>query len=414
MTAALFDHLWQSTAVLMVICMLTLFFRSNGAHVRHALWIAASVKFLLPFALLYWLGQHFVRLMDVGPVPLIMSETLYVAGYPFSGGSVFFSAPGEAVWLLSITAWLTGVVFMLGSWIARWFKLRAALRLARVADVTAPMPVKVSSTLMEPGLVGIFRPVLLLPEDIADKLAPQELRTIIAHETCHLRRRDNLTAAIHMLVETLFWFWPPVWWLGARLIAERERACDEAVLQSGNDPQVYAESILKVCKHYVRLPLACAAGGAGTNLNHRMETIMENRKTVQLSAMKKSLLGVSAAMLVLMPVMAGLSPAEAARGRACAPQPLMQTHTLPPYPADSLKAKETGIVKMRLTIAPDGRVRSARIANSSGFARLDEAAVSYVQKNWLWRPVTCKPAQTMLKVRFALRHPAPAAQPSNP
>jgi beta-lactamase regulating signal transducer with metallopeptidase domain len=125
------------------------------------------------------------------------------------------------------------------------------LRAARPSDIAAPMSVKMSATLLEPGLVGIFRATLLLPDSIAEKLTMAEFQSIIAHEACHMRRRDNLWAALHMLVEAIFWFWPPVWWLGARLIAERERACDEAVLAAGNEPQTYAESILKVCKHYV-------------------------------------------------------------------------------------------------------------------------------------------------------------------
>ena len=89
---------------------------------------------------------------------------------------------------------------------------------------------------MKPGLVGIFRPVILLPQGIEQQLSPAELKAILAHELCHWRRRDNLLAAFHMLVEALFWFFPLVWWLGARLNAERERACDESVLAAGNDP----------------------------------------------------------------------------------------------------------------------------------------------------------------------------------
>jgi beta-lactamase regulating signal transducer with metallopeptidase domain len=62
---------------------------------------------------------------------------------------------------------------------------------------------------------------------------------------CHVRRRDNLTASIHMLVEAIFWFHPAVWWIKTRLLEEREQACDEIVLQSGNEGDVYAESILR-------------------------------------------------------------------------------------------------------------------------------------------------------------------------
>jgi beta-lactamase regulating signal transducer with metallopeptidase domain len=40
-----------------------------------------------------------------------------------------------------------------------------------------------------------------------------------------------------MLVEAVFWFYPLVWWLGARLVDERERACDEEVVALGKDPR---------------------------------------------------------------------------------------------------------------------------------------------------------------------------------
>src|SRR4029077_8104902 len=99
----------------------------------------------------------------------------------------------------------------------------------------------------------------------------------LAHELCHVRHRDNLTAAIHMLVEALFWFYPPVWWLGARLIDERERACDEEVLHLGGEPQVYAEGILKVCKSYLETPMACVSGISGSDLKKRIMRIMAKR-----------------------------------------------------------------------------------------------------------------------------------------
>jgi Zn-dependent protease with chaperone function len=64
------------------------------------------------------------------------------------------------------------------------------------------------------------------------------LHAVIAHELCHVRHRDNLIAAIHMFVETVFWFHPlvwwiwcggsgvvdRVWWIGKRMVDERERA----------------------------------------------------------------------------------------------------------------------------------------------------------------------------------------------
>ena len=95
------------------------------------------------------------------------------------------------------------------------------------------VPVLLSSAKIEPGIFGIVRPVLLLPEGILERLTAEQMRAVVAHEMEHVRRRDNLTFAVHMVVEALFWFFPPVWWIGARLIEERERACDEAVVAAG-------------------------------------------------------------------------------------------------------------------------------------------------------------------------------------
>jgi beta-lactamase regulating signal transducer with metallopeptidase domain len=118
-------------------------------------------------------------------------------------------------------------------WLVRWSRINAAIRSAMPLSLVSPLsvPMKTSSSVLEPGLVGIWRPSILLPSGIETRLSDHEMDAIFAHELCHMRRRDNLTAAIHMLVEASFRFYPPVWWLGARLIAEREQACNESVLK---------------------------------------------------------------------------------------------------------------------------------------------------------------------------------------
>ena len=78
--------------------------------------------------------------------------------------------------------------------------------------------------------------------------------------------RDNLSASIHMIVEAVFGFHPLVWWIGVRLVDERERACDEDVLRLGNERHVYAEAILNVCKYYLESPLVCVSGITGSDL----------------------------------------------------------------------------------------------------------------------------------------------------
>jgi beta-lactamase regulating signal transducer with metallopeptidase domain len=123
----------------------------------------------------------------------------------------------------------------------------------------------------EPGAFGVRRAILVLPAGIVDRLTPPQLQAIVAHELCHVRRRDNLDTAVHMAVEALCWFHPLVWWLGARLMEERERACAEEVLLLGNDPKGYAQGILKTCELYLESPLRCVARLTGANLRKRIE-----------------------------------------------------------------------------------------------------------------------------------------------
>ena len=77
-----------------------------------------------------------------------------------------------------------------------------------------------------------------------------------------------------MIVEAMFWFHPLVWWIGVRLLEERERACDEKVLRPGNEPRDYAEGILNVCKLYVESPLVCMSGVTGSDLRKRIQAIL--------------------------------------------------------------------------------------------------------------------------------------------
>jgi hypothetical protein len=195
----------------------------------------------------------------------------------------------------------------------------------------ARLDVRTASGLLEPGVVGIWRPVLLLPAGIDQQLPAVQLESVIAHELCHIRRRDNLTAALHMAVESAFWFHPLVWWIGARLIDERERACDEDVLSRGVRPRDYAEGILRVCQLYVESPIACVSGVTGSNLKRRIEDIMMNRTGHPLSMTRSILVTMAAACAVVAPIVSGAmtpmhaqsaAPAQAMAQQSSAPAAL--------------------------------------------------------------------------------------------
>jgi len=310
MTSAIVDHLWQSTLFALVTWVFTLALRNNAARVRYWVWMAASIKFLIPFSLLTLLGNQFSwQSSAVTSTSNVFISAVQQLAEPLTTPEIVLRSPQAQAFdflpfVLSI--WILGCVFLLTRWGMSWLSVVSAVRKAEPLAMQTPIIVRSSPVMSEPGVVGVVRPVLLLPEGIAARLTTEQLQAILAHELCHVRRRDNLTAAIHMLVEVLFWFHPLVWWIGARLVEERERACDEGVVELGNEPQAYAEGILKVCQFYMESKLTCVAGVSGANLKHRVESIMSNRVIDNMNAAKKALLGTVALAVLCVPVAVGV------------------------------------------------------------------------------------------------------------
>jgi uncharacterized protein (TIGR03435 family) len=357
------NHLWQSTLFAIAAGLLTLPLRKHNAKARHWLWLTASLKFLIPFSLLVTIGSQFSLAPPAAPsVRPVVYFAIEEISQPFSQLGVRFS-PGPSPSIASSIlpqltqaigfVWLVGFLVVLILWSVRWRRISAAIRHAvplvegrevaalrrmeHIGGIKRPLAMLLSRTSMEPGIFGIARPVLVWPEGISQHLDDQHLEAIVAHEVWHVRRRDNLISALHMLVEAVFWFHPLVWWLGARLIDERERACDEEVVALGNDRRVYAESILKVCEFCLGSPLPCVSGVTGADLKKRMVHIMNARILPNLGLGRKLLLTTAAALAIAIPVTIGLFTATPSRAQS---QPARSNHQGPVYWSASIKPSE--------------------------------------------------------------------------
>jgi uncharacterized protein (TIGR03435 family) len=368
---SIINHLWQSTFVFLLALPLTWVLKRNQARTRYWVWMVASAKLLVPFSLFVAIGEW------LRPTAAFLSESPHFASaivniaQPFSANSqniehltvglpvpaIAASSPHHVHLLpaLLLTVWLYGFLFLLVRWARSWRTIRATVRSASLMPLSTDVPVLSSSLLLEPGVFGIFRPVLLLPEQILNRLSTPQLRSILAHEMCHVRRRDNLTAAIHMVVEAIFWFHPAVWWIGTRLVEERERACDEAVLELGNEADVYAQSILNVCKFYTESPMACMSGVTGSDLKRRIVRIMTEPAGRKLDLSRKLVLSVAAVMVIALPVTFGLVHATQVRAQSA-----------PANPPSDIAATWQGIlhanrdyrIVIKITKAADGTLRA--------------------------------------------------------
>jgi uncharacterized protein (TIGR03435 family) len=154
---------------------------------------------------------------------------------------------------------------------------------------------------------------------------------------------------MHMLVEALFWFHPAVWWVGTQLLEERERACDEQVLRLGNQPDVYADSILRACKFCIESPLPCLSGVAGSNLKRRITRIMNRQTGLQLTFANKLLLTAAAVAAIAAPIAIGLFHASPVRAQ----EPQTTASTPPAFDQVSLKPSASTEGQTRMEILPN-------------------------------------------------------------
>ena len=333
------NHLWQSTLFALAAWLLTLALRKNSARVRHWVWVAASVKFLVPFSLLMTLGSHVPWHVKKAPAPASVSIALDQVSQPFAAPvrwpevvAVTSPMPRSALPTIVWIVWGCGFLGLGISWALRWRKVAAAVRAGLAVDLGIPIRTICSPSFVEPGVYGVFRPLLLLPEGIIENLTPEQWKAVVAHELCHVRRRDNLIGLLQMFVETVFWFHPVTWWIGKRIFEERERTCDEEVLRLGNEARVYARGILRVCELYLESPVPCVAGVSGANLRTRIEAILNGRMVKNLNAGRQALLAAAGVIAVAMPIAIGLLNGLTVRAQTPSPTLKFEVASVRPAP----------------------------------------------------------------------------------
>jgi beta-lactamase regulating signal transducer with metallopeptidase domain len=306
MSGALLDHLWQSTLFGAAIWSITLALQSNSATVRHWLWMLASLKFLVPFSALYLLGAAAGLPTPVETQPTFLGTALAAATPVISPAlslrPVQAAAPSLITPALSI-AWAAVALVLAVRWLRGWRAAELLSRAARPAPGALP-DVRVTEADIEPSVARVFEPVVLLPSALLGRLSDSQLAAVMAHEREHIARHDNLKAYVHRLVETLFWFHPLVWLIGRQLTEERERACDEAVLDRGHDPAEYAGGILAVCRHCAAAHSPHAMAAIAGDLTARRH-ILGSRPPMALGFIKALVLSACTLAVGAVPIVAG-------------------------------------------------------------------------------------------------------------
>ena len=160
---------------------------------------------------------------------------------------------------------------------------------------------------MSPAVCGLFRPVILLPQSLVQKLPPAQLRAVLLHELTHLRRGDVWVNCAQALVQIVYWWHPLLWLANARIRRVREEAVDDAVMLALRDEaETYAPTLLEVAKLAFHRPLA-SLGLVGilesrSALRQRIERLVNFRAPRKAGLTIASLLGILAFTALAVPM----------------------------------------------------------------------------------------------------------------
>jgi TonB family protein len=325
------NHLWQATLFSALCFLAVLLLKRGPSRTRHTIWLIAGLKFALPSALLLFLMESAgLRLPDwSGPIADGANPLAAVGQFtdPLLQGTAAgvgtSAASGHSELYCGLTlAWLSGVAILLALWVARrlqfsravraghslisWREAKALHRALSLLGIPGDVDLIVSSGVNEPGVWRVLRPAIVLPAAMANDLTDAELEAVLLHELIHIGRRDNLVSNLHMMLCCLFWFHPLTWIIDGRLLNERERACDEAVIRLAGGSDVYASSLLKVLRFCLGWRVAGVSQAAGSNLRRRVERIMANDSDRKLRISHRVIVATVATLVVAFSIAAGL------------------------------------------------------------------------------------------------------------
>lgn len=201
--------------------------------------------------------------------------------------NAFTSSPSDG-WRWMVEAWLLGVTFFslrfAGGFLLLDRKRRSqsfalsprvlqmCYALQNQLGISRAIRYCQCKWLQAPAVIGWFRPVVFLPATALTGLTEEQLQSVIAHELAHIRRLDAFVNVFQVLVETVLFYHPAVWWLNKKIRAEREHCCDEIAVSACGNAVEYARA-LTLMEEWRAAPMLAAAANAGS-LRERISRVL--------------------------------------------------------------------------------------------------------------------------------------------
>ena len=327
---------WIVAVLVVTISLITAVLRRQSASLLYALWLLVLVRLLLPpdFAFPtgwgWWIRTHQATASSPN-VPATSQQTLS-HHTPQDQPHTPSATPTESATSATVPFALILMIAWLGIVAARCgMLLTAALQVhvwvSRAKPILDPALVELlddcrervgvrrtvelrnSESCSTPLVVGVWRPVLLLPSAVLDRLSVPQLKSVLIHELHHVRRWDGLVNLLQGILGAIYFFHPAVWWANRRIRELREDACDErTVAQMEGNRKPYGEAIFHVAEilGYSAPPLTLGVLDSTSPLTQRLRRILDPRLPIQTRRPWLSALILILATAILLP--AGMRP----------------------------------------------------------------------------------------------------------
>jgi GWxTD domain-containing protein len=209
-------------------------------------------------------------------------------------GVMFFHLRGVASWLFARRLGRKGVCAATASWQALLDRLAARVRVSR------PVTLLESCLAEVPVVIGYVRPVILMPVGLLAGLPAGQVESILLHELAHIRRHDYLVNLLQIVVESLVFYHPAVWWISGVIRSERENCCDDVVVATQGDAFAYAAALtaLEQNRGAVREAVLAATGGSLVKRVRRLLVQPEGPRATLTPVLSAAILIITAAAVL--------------------------------------------------------------------------------------------------------------------
>jgi beta-lactamase regulating signal transducer with metallopeptidase domain len=282
----LVHFVWQGAIVGAALWLLLFFLR--GAHSRYATALVAFTALIACPIVTLWTLQETIVIEPTAPVASEVSlADLLMLAEPVETPLFATAQP------YLVLAWLTGVTLLSARLVAGYVgvrRLRASgaplhhsllpefHKLARRMHVSGNVKAVSSHLVCEALVVGLWRPLVLIPAAWITEMPAHTLEAVLAHELAHVRRHDLWVNLLQRVVETLLFYHPAVWYVSRVLRVEREKCCDELAVAATGERLVYVEALQLVAHRRLAASpsvWATAMGGARKmNLLERVRNVL--------------------------------------------------------------------------------------------------------------------------------------------